>query len=80
MTPWIFFFSFWNKDFFLQQTHKEWQRVFFLSAAIYVIGALVYLVLSSGEIQDWAKGKVDEESVELKDKTTDEKAKEAGEK
>ena len=52
--------------------------MFFLSAGIYVVGALMYLVLSSGEIQDWAKGKVDEESVELKDKSADEKAKEAG--
>ncbi len=50
--------------------------VFFLSAGIYVAGALIYLWLASGNIQDWAKVNVDEEIVELQDKTEENRAKE----
>jgi ACS family sodium-dependent inorganic phosphate cotransporter-like MFS transporter 5 len=38
------------------QTRESWQKVFFISAAIYVFGTLVYLVLGSGVIQPWAVG------------------------
>ncbi len=52
-----------------QQKHSEWQTVFFLSAAIYVFGAIVFLILAKGEIQDWAREKPpDEEDVELQEK------------
>ncbi|XP_005090718.1 uncharacterized transporter slc-17.2 [Aplysia californica] len=37
-----------------EQTAKEWSTVFFLSSGIYVIGALIFLLLSSGDLQPWA--------------------------
>ncbi len=41
--------------------------MFFLSAAIYVFGAIVYLILAKGELQDWAREKHPED-VELQNK------------
>ncbi len=60
----------------VNQTQEEWRKVFFLSAGIYVAGALTYLWLASGNIQDWAKVNVDEEIVELQEKTEENRAKE----
>lgn len=37
----------------LQPTRGQWQKVFYLSAIIYVIGAISYLILGSGEEQIW---------------------------
>jgi MFS transporter, ACS family, solute carrier family 17 (sodium-dependent inorganic phosphate cotransporter), member 5 len=34
---------------------SEWKAVFYLSAAIYVIGTVFYLIAGSGELQSWAK-------------------------
>ncbi|UYV71568.1 hypothetical protein LAZ67_8003711 [Cordylochernes scorpioides] len=36
------------------ETQKEWQLVFFISAAIYIVGAAFYGGLASGERQPWA--------------------------
>eukprot|EP00918_Siedleckia_nematoides_P093921 GHVU01206233.1.p1 GENE.GHVU01206233.1~~GHVU01206233.1.p1 ORF type:complete len:538 (+),score=42.06 GHVU01206233.1:259-1872(+) len=47
------------------QSREEWMWVFFLSAAIYVVGAIVYVILGSGELQEWAKDKPSPESVAL---------------
>jgi ACS family sodium-dependent inorganic phosphate cotransporter-like MFS transporter 5 len=44
---------------------KQWTNVFFLSAEIYVFGALIFLILASGEKQWWADGPpTDSESLE----------------
>ncbi|KAL8591613.1 hypothetical protein ACOMHN_030499 [Nucella lapillus] len=37
------------------KTQEQWQIVFFIATAIYVVGAVAYIVLGSGEIQPWAK-------------------------
>ena len=37
-----------------QQTQAEWQIVFYITAVISLSGAIVYLVLGSGELQPWA--------------------------
>ncbi len=37
-----------------QQTHSEWQNVFYLTACIYVVGTLCYCLLADGRLQDWA--------------------------
>ncbi|XP_078491658.1 sialin-like [Ciona intestinalis] len=36
----------------------QWQTVFWISAAIYIAGALVYLVFGSATEQSWAKGDI----------------------
>ena len=36
-------------------TRQEWQSAFYVAAAIYCFGALFYILMGSGEIQDWAK-------------------------
>ncbi|CAL1548159.1 unnamed protein product [Lymnaea stagnalis] len=36
------------------QTQEQWRGVFYLSAAIYVFGAVFYIVFSSGSLQPWA--------------------------
>ncbi|KAK2181869.1 hypothetical protein NP493_378g02034 [Ridgeia piscesae] len=36
------------------QTQAEWRTVFYLTAAIYVVGWVVYVLLAEGEVQSWA--------------------------
>ena len=41
-----------------EDTYKEeWREVFTIAAEVYVFGALIYLILASGEKQPWAEGK-----------------------
>ena len=48
-----------NESFFVvQQNRESWQMVFFIAAAVYSLGAAVYIVLGSGDIQSWAVSKV----------------------
>jgi len=50
----------------LQSTQEEWQLVFYISAAIHVVGAVFYCIFADGEIQDWARCyMVDDGVVEL---------------
>ena len=35
---------------------EEWREVFFISAELYVFGAIIYLILGSGNKQPWADG------------------------
>jgi len=37
-----------------RSTRSEWQNVFFLSAAVYAVGAVIYVILGSGNRQSWA--------------------------
>jgi len=37
-----------------RSTRDEWQKVFFLAAGIYVVGAVVFLIFGSGQRQSWA--------------------------
>ena len=39
---------------FIQPSRHQWQIVFYISSAIYMTGALVYLIFASGEEQPWA--------------------------
>jgi len=38
-----------------QSSRSEWQNVFFLTAGIYAVGAIIFVVFGSGERQSWAK-------------------------
>lgn len=42
--------------FFLQQA-SEWQIVFYITSAIYLVGAIIYGMFASGERQSWAMDK-----------------------
>lgn len=46
------------------QTREDWQKVFFISAAVQVFGAVMYILLGSGELQPWARGQA-QKSMEL---------------
>ncbi|XP_006813909.1 vesicular glutamate transporter 1-like [Saccoglossus kowalevskii] len=35
-------------------TAAEWQQVFYIAAAMYLIGAIIYGIFASGELQPWA--------------------------
>ena len=37
-----------------RQTRTEWQIVFYVAAAIYVFGAIFYIIFASGVLQPWA--------------------------
>lgn len=37
------------------QQASEWQIVFYIASAIYLVGAIIYGVFASGERQSWAK-------------------------
>jgi len=39
----------------LQGTREQWLYVFYISAAIYLVGAVLYLLLGSGVEQEWNK-------------------------
>jgi ACS family sodium-dependent inorganic phosphate cotransporter len=39
---------------FAQQSASEWQMVFYIGSAIYLVGAVVYGLCASGEVQKWA--------------------------
>ena len=41
---------------YLDGYRDEWREVFIITAEIYVFGALVFLILASGEKQPWADG------------------------
>lgn len=47
------------------QAQSEWRLVFFITAGVYLVGALVYLVIGTGELQSWAQ--LDKKSVEEKE-------------
>ncbi|XP_071147741.1 sialin-like isoform X2 [Mytilus edulis] len=36
------------------QTRTEWQFVFYMSAGIYIFGAIFYVIFASGDLQPWA--------------------------
>lgn len=36
----------------------EWNNVFYLTTAIYAVGAIFYIIFGSGELQSWARVKV----------------------
>ena len=40
---------------YYQSSRSEWQKVFFLAAGIYAVGAIIFVVFGSGERQSWAK-------------------------
>ena len=37
-----------------ESSRAQWQKVFYISAAIYSFGAAIFVVFGSGELQDWA--------------------------
>lgn len=37
------------------QSREQWQIVFYVAAAIYLFGAVFYLIFGSGELQHWAR-------------------------
>lgn len=40
---------------FQSQSREQWQIVFYVAAAIYLFGAVFYLIFGSGELQHWAR-------------------------
>jgi dipeptide/tripeptide permease len=38
----------------VHQTQEEWQKVFIVTAVVYLIGAIVYVVLCKGDLEPWA--------------------------
>ena len=36
-----------------RSTRDEWQKVFFMAAGIYAVGAVVYLIFGTGQRQIW---------------------------
>jgi ACS family sodium-dependent inorganic phosphate cotransporter-like MFS transporter 5 len=54
------------------QLQSEWRVVFFITAGVYVAGAIGYLILGSGELQPWAAKKAapqnPEEEIPLREK------------
>jgi len=58
----------------LKGTAEEWQKVFYVWAAIFVFGAIFYLIFARGETQPWAVDEEDSgESPKLETSTTDSK-------
>ena len=38
---------------FLQPTRVQWQKVFYISAGLFVFGWIIYLLIGSGKQQSW---------------------------
>ncbi|XP_076450040.1 putative transporter slc-17.2 isoform X2 [Babylonia areolata] len=52
------------------QTQEQWRIVFFISAAIYLVGTVIFLLFGSGELQSWARlqdSSQDHPQLEVKD-------------
>ncbi|CAL1526709.1 unnamed protein product [Lymnaea stagnalis] len=47
------------------QTRSEWQIVFYIAAAIYVFGAIFYVIFASGELQSWAQEDHEDKGTEM---------------
>jgi ACS family sodium-dependent inorganic phosphate cotransporter len=45
------------------QDGAEWQIVFYIASVIYIIGAIVYWIWASGEVQPWAIAAKEEDDV-----------------
>lgn len=60
-------FWFCLKFFFQQSTQEEWQIVFYITCAVYTVGAILFCLMADGEIQDWARPFMGE-AFELPDK------------
>ena len=39
----------------LQGSQGEWRNVFFMTGGIYLFGGFIYLILGSGNVEEWAK-------------------------
>jgi ACS family sodium-dependent inorganic phosphate cotransporter len=42
------------KRVFRHQSASEWQIVFYIASGLYLLGAVVYGLCASGELQSWA--------------------------
>jgi len=49
-----------------QATSSQWQKVFFLTAAVYALGEVVFVVFGSGHRQSWADD-ISQDQEELRD-------------
>ena len=38
---------------FPQPTRLQWQKVFYISAGMYIIGWVTFVLFASGEVQEW---------------------------
>lgn len=49
-------YHYFNVLFFYtqKQTRAEWQIVFYIAAAIYLFGAVFFIIFASGELQPWS--------------------------
>ena len=45
-----------NTTAYLDTYRDEWREVFIISAELYAFGAIIYLLLGSGQTQYWADG------------------------
>ena len=45
--------------FIRQGAEDEWQKVFYIGAAIYLFGWIMFIIFADAEVQDWAKGRTD---------------------
>ena len=56
----------------LQPTRGQWQKVFYISAIICVVGAVIFVVFGSGEVQPWNDGDpVEEVEIEQESRKPD---------
>jgi hypothetical protein len=39
----------------LQSTEEQWQIVFYISAAIYTVGAIFFVLFAKGDVQPWVR-------------------------
>lgn len=37
-----------------QKKTKEWRIAFYIAAVVYCVGAVAYIILAKGEVQEWA--------------------------
>jgi len=53
-----------GSEAYLNIYRAEWRDVFIISAEIYIFGAIIFIILGSGEKQPWADPKHSEEKKE----------------
>ena len=50
-------------DMCAQNTIDEWRMLYWVSAGILLLGAVLFALMASGDVQPWAQGKAAEQQV-----------------
>ncbi|XP_053379219.1 sialin-like [Mercenaria mercenaria] len=51
----------------VDKTREQWKTVFYITAAVYTFGAIIFIMFGSGELQPWARDEKEDREIVVKD-------------